>query len=291
VLSAGAAYLPIAVLVNVAANAPSTVTNQVTVSGGGSATASASDTANVATTLPVPIINPGGLANAASFAPGEPVAPGSIAAVFGSFQVNSPSAASTLPLPAILDGLSLQFGVGIDAPLFYVSAAQLNLQVPWELSGVAQAPLTAMLDGRTSLPQTMNLAPFAPGIFTTSAQGTGQGAIFDANSRLVDSSNPAAPGSIVVIYCTGLGPVSNQPASGAPAPTDPLAETPAKPTVTIGGAPATVQFSGLVPGLVGEYQVNVQVPAGSATGNAVPVVVAMGGVVSNTVTMAVKAGD
>jgi uncharacterized protein (TIGR03437 family) len=44
----------------------------------------------------------------------------------------------------------------------------------------------------------------------------------------------------------------------------------------------------LNPGSVGLYQVNVQVPAGSAKGNAVPVAITIGGVTSNTVTIAVK---
>ena len=96
-----------------------------------------------------------------------------------------------------------------------------------------------------------------------------------------------APGSQVVIYCTGLGAVTNQPPTGSSAPMSPLAETTTKPTVVIGGAPAGVQFSGLAPGLVGTYQVNAVVPSGSATGDAVPVTISIGGFVSNTVTIAV----
>jgi uncharacterized protein (TIGR03437 family) len=46
-LNAGGSYSPITVTVNVAANAPSQVTNQVSVSGGGSASASASDVTNI----------------------------------------------------------------------------------------------------------------------------------------------------------------------------------------------------------------------------------------------------
>jgi uncharacterized protein (TIGR03437 family) len=103
----------------------------------------------------------------------------------------------------------------------------------------------------------------------------------------VDSANPVAAGSYVLIYCTGLGAVGNQPATGSPAPSGPLAWS-ATPTVTIGGLAANVQFSGLAPGYVGLYQVNAQVPAGSATGSAVPVVISMNGVTSNTVTMAVE---
>jgi uncharacterized protein (TIGR03437 family) len=39
---------------------------------------------------------------------------------------------------------------------------------------------------------------------------------------------------------------------------------------------------------MGGYQVNVQVPVGSATGSAVPVVIMIGGATSNTVAIAVQ---
>jgi hypothetical protein len=122
------------------------------------------------------------------------------------------------------------------------------------------------------------------------AQGTGQGAILDASYRLVDASNPAVPGTTVLqIFCTGLGPVTHQPPSGSPAPTSaPFAETMTTPTVTVGGIPAHVVFSGLAPGFVGEYQVNAQVPATVSGGNAVPVVISIGGITSNTVAIAVQ---
>jgi uncharacterized protein (TIGR03437 family) len=38
------------------------------------------------------------------------------------------------------------------------------------------------------------------------------------------------------------------------------------PTITIGGQPATVSYSGLAPYFVGLYQVNAVVPAGIGTG-------------------------
>jgi uncharacterized protein (TIGR03437 family) len=57
--------------------------------------------------------------------------------------------------------------------------------------------------------------------------------------------------------------------------------------VLIGGAPASVQFSGLAPGMVGTYQVNAVVPSGSATGDTVPVAISIGGITSNTVTIAI----
>jgi uncharacterized protein (TIGR03437 family) len=238
-------------------------------------------------TVPQPSINPGGLVTAASYT--SPVAPGSIASVFGDFFVSTPVSATGLPLPSSLSGLSLQFDSGAPAPLFFVSGGQANLQVPWELAGQPQANLAASLSGQNGAAQTVNLATFAPAIFSTNSTGSGQGAILNGSYHLVDVSNPATPGSTVLqIFCTGLGPVSNQPQTGSPAPLSPLAYTTTTPTVTVGGVPTDVSFSGLAPGYVGLYQVNAQVPVGLAANNAVPVVISMEGTASNTVTIAVE---
>jgi uncharacterized protein (TIGR03437 family) len=236
--------------------------------------------------VPQPSVNPGGLVSAASYT--APVAPGSIASVFGSFFV-PPLGATQSPLPAGLSGLSLAFGSTPPAPLFYVSGGQVNLQVPWELAGQPQTNLAATLNGSAGTAQMVNLATFAPAIFTINAQGSGQGAILDQSNRLVDVSNPATPGATVLqIFCTGLGPVTNQPLTGSPAPSGPLSYTTATPAVTIGGVSADVFFSGLAPGFVGLYQVNAQVPAGLAPDTAAPVVISMQGTASNTVTIAVQ---
>ncbi|HLY18663.1 MAG TPA: hypothetical protein VKR61_15630, partial [Bryobacteraceae bacterium] len=233
-----------------------------------------------------PSINPGGAVNAAGYT--APLAPGSIAAVYGSFLLSSPAEASGAPLPKSLEGLSLQFSPNLAAPLFFASAGQVNLQVPWETTGQSAVSLTATLNGQAGAPQAVSIAPFAPGIFSANSQGTGQGAILNTSYQLVDASHPAIPGvTYVQIYCTGLGAVSHQPATGAASPVSPLAETPTMPEVTIGGVPATVIFSGLAPGFVGEYQVNAQVPAAAPAGSAVPVTMSIGGATSNTVTIAV----
>jgi uncharacterized protein (TIGR03437 family) len=232
----------------------------------------------------VPSINAGGIVNAASLTPG-PLAPGSIATAFGTFPIGSVSAAGS-PLPTSLAGLSIQFGDVFIAPLFSVSANQVNFQVPWE---GAEGPISATLNRQLGAGQSISFAEFAPGIFSTNSQGTGQGAILDAAYGLVDATNPATAGaSIVQIFCTGLGSVTNQPADGATALSDPLSMTLAPPTVTIGGASASVLFSGLTPGAVGLYQVNAAVPAGSSKGAAVPVVISIYGAASNIVTMAVQ---
>lgn len=243
--------------------------------------------ATVTTIGATPTINAGGIVNnAASTAP---VAPGSIASVYGTFPVNGPQQAVTTPWPVTLSGLSMQFN-GISAPLIYASQFLVNAQVPWELAGQTQAAANVTVGNQTSSAQTTQIATFAPGIFTMNAQD--QGAILDSEYRLVDSSHPAIAGtSFIQIYCTGLGPVTNQPATGAAAPTNPLAQTTTMPVVTIGGVQAFVSFSGLTPTSVGLYQVNAQVPSSVVIGNAVPVTLKIGDATSNTVTIAVQASQ
>jgi uncharacterized protein (TIGR03437 family) len=118
----------------------------------------------------------------------------------------------------------------------------------------------------------------------------GQAAAVDALSgNLVAKANPAKAGkSVIAIYCTGLGPVVNPPATGAAASATELSPTIVPPAVTIGGVPANVLFSGLAPTFVGLYQINVEVPAGVSPGDAVAVAVSMGGAVSNTATVAIR---
>ena len=103
-------------------------------------------------------------------------------------------------------------------------------------------------------------------------------------------TNPAARGSVIQIYATGGGETTPSllPGEAAPASGTPLVTTNVQPTVTIGGQPATVQFSGMAPGYVGLWQINAQIPQTVTPGNAVPLVVTAGGATSNTVTIAVN---
>src|ERR1017187_5491080 len=237
-----------------------------------------------------PSINSGGVLNGASYS--GALAPGGIASVFGDFLVKLPSTAQALPVPTSVSGLSFDFGDDVLAPLFYVSNGQVNLQIPWELAGQDQVAVSAVMNGAVGSPVTVNISPYGPGIFSTNGQGSGQGAILSPSYKLADPSTPAIAGSDVVqIFCTGLGPVTNPPATGSAALSQPLSWTTATPTVTIGGASAKVLFSGLAPGFVGLYQVNAIVPSDATRGSEIPVSISIGGVGSNTVTMAVQAAS
>jgi uncharacterized protein (TIGR03437 family) len=237
-----------------------------------------------------PAINQGGTVNLATNV--SPVAAGSLAAVFGTNLSSGQASFTTMPLPLSIEGSSVQIA-GRTAPLVFVSPGQVNLQVPWELAGAHQASIAATVGGQLSSPQTVSLAAFAPGIFTLDQQGTGQGAVLIAPTGVLagpqsSGGQPVGRGDYISIFCTGLGAVSNRPATGAAAVADPLSITATTPTVTIGGVAALVSYSGLAPGFAGLYQVNVQVPGAAPTGGTVPVAMTIGGIVSNTVTIAVQ---
>jgi len=233
----------------------------------------------------------GGAVNSASFR--APLTPGSIASVFGANLAPSTAAADRFPLPTTLGGVSVSIN-GAGAPLFFVSSRQINLQVPWQLQGVPQASLTVNVNDSAAAPRTVGLAGSNPGLFAIDSAG--RGAVLIASTAELAAVSGSVPGRLarpvkrgeyISIFGTGLGTVANQPANGTP-PGNPPSTTALSPAVTIGGVPATVTFSGLAPDLVGVYQVNVQVPGNAAAGDAVPVVLSVDGVPSNTVTIAVQ---
>jgi trimeric autotransporter adhesin len=238
-----------------------------------------------AASVPAPAMNQNGIVDGAGFK--TSVAPGGIASVFGANLAAGTANSGSLPLPTTLAGASLTLG-GKSAPLFYASALQLNVQVPWELAGLTQTSAVASVSSVAGNAQTVSVNAVSPGIFTANSSGSGQGVVtVSLTGQGVTPATPAPRGQYITIYCSGLGQVSNQPATGAPSPPS-LSNTMLIPTVTIGGVQAPVQFSGLTPGLVGLYQVNALVPAAVSPGPAVSLVLSINGVSSNTVTIAVQ---
>jgi len=228
-----------------------------------------------------PTIAPGGVLDAASSKLGNGIVPGSYISIYGTGLSDSNSVATTAALPLALAAVSVSFDVpsaGLSVPgyLYYVSPGQVNVQVPWELAGQTSVQIKVSVDQSSGTVVTVPVTLIAPALFI---YGPSLAAALDQNYALIGTANPARRGSTVSLFANSLGPVSNQPATGDVAPFSPLAQTMTLPTVTVGGMPAPVQFSGLAPGLSGLYQVNITVPSNAPAGLQ-PIVVTAGGVAS-----------
>ena len=137
---------------------------------------------------------------------------------------------------------------------------------------------------------TLPVVESEPGLFTADGSGMRQGAILNQDSTANSPANPAAAGSVVVLYGTGEGLTDPAGVDGRlaaevlPRPRLPV-------SVRIGGREAAVVYAGAAPGLVaGVLQINVRVPPEVTPGSAVPVVVQVGANSSpSTVTLALRA--
>jgi uncharacterized protein (TIGR03437 family) len=113
----------------------------------------------------------------------------------------------------------------------------------------------------------IRLVDFAPGFFEyTESNNQRSAAALNENFQVIGANNPAVRGRALQFYFNGLGDVTNRPESGEPGGSSPLSSTRETPSVSIGGRNAQVLFSGLAPGLVGVYQVNVVVPSDAPSG-------------------------
>ncbi len=217
---------------------------------------------------------PQGVINAGAFAPPTyPVSPGALLSLFGAGLAPMTALADGTPLPTSLAGVSVTVN-GVPAPLFFVSAGQINLQTPFSLN----ADRAAIMVTNNGVPSNEALVPVSatsPGVFSVNQNGLGHGIITHADYTLVSESSPAAPGEHIVIFLTGLGAVDPAFPDGAPAPgAEPFARTVDRAvSVEFGGEAGTVFYSGAAPGFVGLYQLNVQAPDTIFIGPAIPLAI------------------
>ncbi|MBI4875042.1 MAG: hypothetical protein HY822_10465 [Acidobacteria bacterium] len=224
-----------------------------------------------------PVVNRDGVVNLASFVPG--LAPGGLASVFGR-NLASAAAADSTPLPTVLGGVCVTLG-SRPMPLTMTSPQQINAQIPPELAAGRFAMVVRSIDRKAAAQTTqVTLTKYAPAVFVDPE--TKQAAIYHEDGRLVGKSAPANRDQRLAIYATGLGATKGaRIVSGTPTPAAPPAVT--EPVLVFFGDPKvresqmSVEWSGLVPGSVGIYQINVYVPWYRLKGEQ-PVTIRVGGV-------------
>jgi uncharacterized protein (TIGR03437 family) len=279
-------------------------------------------TVNVAAvgTIAVPVIN--AIVNGATFQAGNnPSSANSFVSLFGLNFGTEDTKSNIFPTTSF-NGLSVLVN-GTAIPLYFVvgSSGQINIVLPSELGASGNAAVEVMTAQGTSATFQLALAADSVGIFRIGDPSNPKrmnGAVLFSNTawKVMPLSmatalgfpscasvttasicgKPAKVGDQIQIYLTGLGkatpngdPNGKVLPTGSLAPTDGsvLYKTVETPTVTIGGVPAVVEFSGIAPGNAGQNQINVVVPSGVQPGDNVPLVVTMPDGSTDTVTIAI----
>jgi uncharacterized protein (TIGR03437 family) len=202
------------------------------------------------------------ITNAAKLTIDPGVAPGELATIWGP-NIGPVTAFAGLPdsqglFPTTLGGFQVLFqttnGATAAAPLLYVGTDQINLQVPYEFQGGTMQIVTPDLSlAPVAVPTIPSIGIFRSGGATLFAAALNQD--LSVNS----ASNPAAAGSIAVLYVTGLSGLGT-PVTGA---VSGVATSFDGVSVTLAGEdlPLNILYAGPAPGLIsGVYQINVQLP-------------------------------
>jgi uncharacterized protein (TIGR03437 family) len=229
-----------------------------------------------------PQIQTNGVVNTANLTTN--LAPGALVSIFGTRLAQSDSSAAN-PLPTTLGGVCVTLN-NQPLPLMMTSASQINAQIPTTMAAgrypIVVRAIDRQIPSQTSL---ISVAKYAPAVFVLDKSG--QPALYHKDGSLVTKDNKAKRDEPLTMLATGLGVTTGgRVTTGVPAPSNPLAVT--QPVSVFFGNPGysqaaiIVDWSGLVPGMIGTYQINLRVPGNHLKGDALPIQVRIGGVFSPT---------
>jgi uncharacterized protein (TIGR03437 family) len=217
-----------------------------------------------------PSYSAAGIVNASSFTTG-PFAPNSVISVFGDGLArdehklvdadlvkctSSLLGARCLPLELNYVRVYVQ---DQPVPLLYVSPKQINFLMP-SLIPAGPVPVRVVTEGITGPEITVTLADAAPALFSMAG---GYAIATDVAGKLLTADAPAHAGDIVVIYLTGLGRTSPNPAMGEIPSYAASMVAFASLKITLNGTgvdPMLIKYAGLTPESAGLYQINLELP-------------------------------
>ena len=228
----------------------------------------------------VPQVPASGVVNTADFLSG--VAPGGLVSIFGTNLASAATSASS-PLPILLGGACVTLN---NSPLSLLASSptQINAQLPPTLAAGRYPLVVRSITGQTaSSSTTVTISKYAPAVFMD-AQGA---ALYHANGTRVNKDHPGTRDEELTLYATGLGVTTGGKVTvGTPSPASPLAVT-APVSLYFGNplikeAAIIVDWSGLLPGSIGVYQINCRIPGAHINGDGLPITLKIGGVSSPT---------
>jgi uncharacterized protein (TIGR03437 family) len=233
----------------------------------------------------------GGVVSASDFGGFSSVAPGSWVEIYGSNLAPDTRGWADADFtgnnaPTALDGVSVTIG-GQAAFVDYISATQVNAQLPSNIVTGGTLPLTVTKTNVTSAPIGVTVHATEPGLLAPASFKIGANQyvwallpdgnyVLPAGAIAGVHSRPARPGETLVIYGIGFGPVIPEAPAGQIATGTSQLSAPLQ--ILFGQTPAQeVPYAGMAPGWVGLYQLNVVVPA-VPDSDLVPLTFSLGGV-------------
>jgi uncharacterized protein (TIGR03437 family) len=201
---------------------------------------------------------------------------GGLVSIFGDGLAPATAVAANSPLPTLMADTCVTAN-GLNLPLLYVSPTQINAQLPF--AAVGEVSTVVHTSGGLSDIHVEFVGAASPSIFGIPGPNNERvAAVVRAKNGLVSSlSNPLRPNEVAVIFATGMGQVAPFAVEGFAAPNTPLTATLADPIVDVCGVQADIMFSGLTPGFIGLYQINVRLPGHVPLGLQVPMTLRAGG--------------
>jgi uncharacterized protein (TIGR03437 family) len=201
-------------------------------------------------------------------------APGMLASIFAfpNSRFGDRTATSDAPpLPATLGDVQVLVA-GVPAPLLSVSPGQINFQVPsaTPVGGLQEIQVLRASAAEVLASWLFRIDAASPGLLTVNGTGSGQVSASNQDGTVNNAANPAKAGSTISLFATGQGLVDGMPPDGQIA--QGTIYTSRNPRVFINSdfvPDSDVQFSGLAPGYVGLWQINVKVPANAPPGDVI----------------------